>query len=369
MPDLKTLYDIRQSLHKVPEIAFGEVKTQEIIINELKEFTSLVLTRFEPTGLLYEHSTGEGEYILFRADMDALPITENTGCDFTSEHNGFMHACGHDMHITILIGLIQYVVKNNLKKNLLFLFQPAEEGEGGAEKIIKTGVFNKYKIKSAYALHITGAYKTGSIAVKQGIMLGIPQEFNVEITGKSSHVATPQKGIDAFLAGMSFYQEMMTLIAKRFPAQEPILFHIGKASAGTVRNIIPETCTFEGTFRCLKTEVKQKIINIMETVAESVEKSHEVAVKISFLCSYAPVDNDENLTNHFVKNIPADIVLHQAETSMIGEDFGYFSQLFPSVMFWLGTNSTEDLHSSKFLPDEKSIDVALEIYKCILQQD
>ena len=260
-------------------------------------------------------------------------------------------------------------LSHQLKQNILFLFQPAEEGHGGAEHIIKTGIFNNYKIKSAYALHVTGSYPTGSVAVKPGILMGIPQEFNIEFIGKSSHVATPHKGKDAFLAGMAFYHEMIMQITKRFPAQEPIIFHIGKMTAGTVRNIIPEFCSFEGTFRCLKKDIREKMIELMNSVAQSIEISHGVKVNITILCSYDPVINDEKLTESFIKTLPSDIAIHTAETSMVGEDFGFFSGMYPSVMFWLGTDCPEDLHSSKFLADEKSIDVALNVYKNILKDN
>ena len=362
------LYEIRKKLHKVPEIAFNEFKTQEVIMYQLKDCKNLKLIKFEPTGLLYEYSQGEGEYLMFRADMDALPIAEKTNCDFQSEHIGISHSCGHDIHMTILIGLIHHVVNNNLKKNILFLFQPAEEGHGGAVHIINTGIFDRFKIKAAYALHVTGQFPTGSIGVKSGIIFGIPQEFDVQIQGKSGHVATPHKGRDAFLAGLSFISDMNSLLQKRFPAQEPIIFHVGKVAAGNVRNIIPDLCVFEGTVRCLKKEVKIQIIDLMFCVGKSLELSHDVLVNISLLSSYDPVVNDKDLTKHLIKNIPDGINVIDVEYSLTGEDFGFFSELFPIVLFWLGTDAHEDLHSNRFLPDEKSIDVGLKVLKEIVNK-
>jgi N-acetyldiaminopimelate deacetylase len=366
MLNLQDLYDLRKKLHRTPETAFNEFKTQEIIQTQLSKYSELKLTKFEPTGLLYEYSHGTGEYLLFRADMDALPIQENTHCDFQSQNLGVSHACGHDMHMTILIGLIQYVIENKLKKNLLFLFQPAEEGYGGATHIINTGVFNKYNIKHAFALHVSAQFPTGTIGIKSGIILGIPQEFDVEFFGKSGHVATPHKGKDAFLAAMAFYQEVRNLINKKFPIQDPIIFHIGKATAGNVRNIISEYCKLEGTFRCLKKDIKEKVLDLMNSVAKSIENSHELDTKITLLCTYDPVINDEKLTQTFLKKLPKDIKVVNVDYSMTGEDFGFFTSLYPSLLFWLGTNSPEDLHSDKFLADEKSIDVALNIYKSLL---
>ncbi|MCL2062966.1 MAG: amidohydrolase [Candidatus Cloacimonetes bacterium] len=383
MFDLKNLYIIRKKFHRIPELAFQEIKTQDLILSEFadksmmkstlplsKEANTapLLLTKFEPTGLLYEYANGDGDYILFRADMDALPIKEETGCDFQSEHSGVSHACGHDIHLTILIGLIHYVIKYKLKKNILFLFQPAEEGHGGAEHIIKTGVFEKYKIKAAFALHITGQYPTGSIGIKSGIFFGIPQEFDIEFFGKSGHVATPQKGNDAFMAGMLYYQMIKNMLSNRFPAQEPIIFHIGKISSGSVRNSIPDYCKFEGTFRCLKKEVRDSILNMLQKSSEMLENFTEIKIKVTTLSSYDPVVNDDFLTKFLIESLPEDINVHYADYTMTGEDFGFFSGLFPSVLFWLGTNSNDDLHSNKFLPDEKSIEIALRIYKNILEK-
>jgi N-acetyldiaminopimelate deacetylase len=261
---------------------------------------------------------------------------------------------------------VHFVLQKELNLNLLFLFQPAEEGHGGAKHIIDTGVFNNYQIKSAFALHVSGQYPTGTIGIKKGIILGIPQEFDIEIIGKSGHVATPNKGRDAFMAGMAYYQEMNYLIAKRFPAQEPIIFHIGKVESGTVRNITPDHCKLEGTFRCLDKSVKDDIIKYMRIVAKSIENSHDVEVKIILLSSYDPVINDDKLTELFINNLPDDVNVVTVNYSMTGEDFGFFSGMYPSVMFWLGTNCDEDLHSNKFLPDDGCIEVGLKIFEKVI---
>ena len=375
MIDFQYLYELRKRLHRVPELAFKEFLTQDIVMSELDIYVgdSLQLHTFSPTGLLYEYAHGEGDYILFRADMDALPVVETTDCDFRSQHEGLCHACGHDVHITILVGLIKYVVSSELRLNILFLFQPAEEGYGGAQHIIKTGIFDKYSIKSAFALHVSAQFPTGTIGIKSGIIFGIPQEFDVEISGVAGHVATPQKGRDSFLAGVSFIQEVNALIAKRFPAQEPVIFHIGKITAGTVRNIIPQHCKLEGTTRCLKKEVRQEINEILFNVASSIEQMHDVKVKVTLLSSYDPVVNDSDLVNRLQQNIPPDINVEVVECSMTGEDFGFFSSLYPTVLFWLGCRNSDskilpvpDLHASNFLPDEKCIISALNIYKSIL---
>jgi len=370
MIDLSKLYEIRKSLHSSPELAFNEHHTQDIIKDTLKQYDTLKLTTFSPTGLLYEYkgNSENNDYTLFRADMDALPITEDTGCDFSSINDGISHACGHDIHMTILIGLINYCVENKVAHNILFLFQPAEEGLGGASHILKTGILSKYNIKNAYALHVTSQFPTGSIGIKSGIIFGIPQEFDVEIYGKGGHVALPQKGRDAFLAGISYINEIDTIFRRIFPPQEPVIFHIGHVNAGRVRNAIPEYCKLEGTTRCLKTEIRDELNELMYTVAKSIEISHRVQIKITLLQTYAPVINDPQTTEDFIWHLPPDIKVCQTEYSMTGEDFGFFTQLYPSVMFWLGTDSAEGLHSSRFLPDERSIDIGLKAMTSIIER-
>jgi N-acetyldiaminopimelate deacetylase len=369
MSDNAHLYDIRKQLHQIPEPAFKEFLTNEFIIKLFADCPLLQMTKFDPTGLLFRYSHGSGAYMLFRADMDALPISEDTGCDFPSRHDGFAHACGHDIHLSVLIGLIQYVIFTRPKLNILFLFQPAEEGHGGAKYIIDTGIFDSFEIKSAYALHVTSQFPTGSIAVKSGVIFGIPQEFNIEFFGRAGHVATPQKGRDAFLASVDFISTVQTLISKRFPAIEPVIFHVGKVTAGTVRNVIPAYALLEGTHRTLKSEVRDSVNEVMHTVAKSVQQCHDIEVKVTLLSTYEPVVNDEQLTYSFLRSIPTGIHVIQAEHAMTGEDFGFFSQLYPSVLFWLGADSNGDLHSPTFLPDEKCIDVAMAIYKAILENE
>jgi N-acetyldiaminopimelate deacetylase len=366
MIDYNELYNIRKKLHRTPELAYNEFQTQRIIENEFHDIKELNLTRFQPTGLLYEYKNSENEYTLFRADMDALPIKENTDCDFKSATEGISHACGHDVHITILIGLMKYVVETKPKRNFLFLFQPAEEGIGGAEKIIKSGELDKYNIKSVFALHVTSQFPTGEIGIKSGVIFGIPQEFDIELFGISAHAATPHKGKDAFKASVEYINKINEKLQNKIDKTEPVIFHIGKIESGNVRNAVPDYCKLQGTTRCVKKEVKTEIINIMNEVKQEIELNTGVNIKINLMASYDPVVNDLELTEQLIKLIPQNIKVNKVETSLTGEDFGFFSSIYPSVLFWLGTNSKYDLHSDKFLPDFECINTALEIYKKLI---
>ncbi len=362
------LVEIRKQLHKIPEIAYQEKKTQAYILSLFRDDSCFKTHLFDTTGILYEYKVNNNEFLLFRADMDALPLTEKTSCDYQSEHKGMMHACGHDVHMTILIGFMDWVRINKPNHNILFLFQPAEEGEGGAKAIIDTGIFNQFKIKSAFALHVSGAFPTGSIASKSGVIFGIPQEFNIIVNGKSSHVALPQNGKDAFLAAIQFYQAMNTLIVKHFHPLDSVVFHIGWVQAGTMRNSLPEQCVMKGTTRTLKKENWSELNDLIKNTAEAIAKINNVEILVEFPNTYDPVINHHDL-NELLKSVCDDQIRYiETNASMTGEDFGFFTTLYPGLLFWLGTDCTEDLHSASFLPDDKSIDVGIELFTRLLKK-
>lgn len=361
------LYNIRRHLHQIPETAYQEKETQEYILSLFENQKILKCHTFKTTGILYEYKVNNGDFLLFRSDMDALPIQEKTNCTFQSKNPGVMHACGHDIHMSILIGFIDWVCNNLPEQNILFLFQPAEEGEGGAQAIIKTGVFNSYSIKAAFSLHISGAYPTGTIASRTGVLFGIPQEFDIIVKGKSSHVALPQNGRDAFMAACDFYQNMNQLTTKRFHPIDPVVFHVGLVNAGTMRNSLAEECTMKGTTRTLTKENHEKMNNLIVNTAEHIARAHDLEIYVKFPNTYDPVVNNHTLNEMLKTLCDHKIKYIETNSSMTGEDFGFFTSMYPGLMFWLGTNCSEDLHSSSFLPDEKSIDVGLELYTRIIK--
>lgn len=355
------LIKIRKDLHQIPELGFKEFKTQAYIMNILKQFL-LTLHTFDFTGIVAEYKKNDGDYLIFRADMDALPITEETGCGFESIHKGRMHACGHDIHMTILLGLIEKVVKIKPDQNILFVFQPAEEGEGGAAKIIETGIFNNYKISAAFALHVYGKLPIGTISTKSGIFFANASEFNIRFEGKTAHVAFPENGKNSFVASIDFYQEMKKKLSQRFG--DKYICEIGKISAGQVRNAIPDKTVFEGTMRSFSNENQNEMKNILREIAQEIQAKTDVKIIPEFLSDYVSVDNNDDLYQKFVTKIKdSKYQFLEANAVMTGEDFGFFTKKFPGLLFWLGADNGDhyDLHYSKFLPDEKAIDVGIDV--------
>lgn len=367
---MEYLFKIRKDLHRIPEIAHNEIKTCSYIYEYLSKYPQLKIITFDFPGLLIEYTPQPDKkndgYLLFRAELDALPVEELTECDFRSEHRGMMHACGHDIHLTILIGLIDYVTEKRIGRNVLFLFQPAEEGQGGAEKVLATGVFNDYKVNEAYALHVRPNLPLGTISSCPGVIFGIPREFDVVFTGKSSHAANPHKGNDAIAAASHFIVNTQSMAAKSFPPDKNYLFHIGKINGGKIRNIVADECTVEGTLRVLKD--MDELMNLISKSAELSARHYGVTEEVKFLGTYDAVVNSPRLYNKLKANLPTGIEHIEAVPALTGEDFGFFTSRYEGLLFWLGCgDSSYDLHSPYFLPDEKAILTGLEVFKSLLK--
>ncbi len=354
------LIKIRKDLHRIPELALNEYKTQEYILSILKKYKNIKIITFDFTGILVEYTTNPNKsYKLFRADMDALPLSEKTEADFASKHHGIMHACGHDIHMTILLGLIDKILSEQIKSNFLFLFQPAEEAKGGAKRIIDTKILDNYNISEAYALHINGKYPVGTLSTKADIFFIATREIDIIIHGKSAHVAFPENGINALELAAKIYIDIKKEYAST-KFDSITLCEFGKLVAGDVRNSIAEKALIQGTIRAAKDNDIKKIEQIIENIINNYRQKAKIEIIIKN--PYKQVINDKNLYEKFksiVKSLNYQFI--EAKTEHTAEDFGYFSQLYPSLLFWLGGNSPYNLHSDKFLPDENAIFVGVKI--------
>ena len=359
---------VRQELHQIPELAFQEFKTQDYILEKLRAYPDLRIHRFNPTGLLVEYKTRTNKYLLFRADMDALPITENTGCSFSSLHSGKMHACGHDIHITILLGLIDQVMQCKPACNLLFLFQPAEEGRSGAEAVLADPVWAKYDIESAFALHVSPDLPAGTISSRAGNFFAATAEYDVTIQGVSSHIATPEKGKNALQAGIEIYQSVQQLphIVK---SDERFLCDFGKITAGTVRNSIPALCQLSGTMRAIDRKMIAALKESLKAICQAVAAAYDIEITTEFLAEYQEVYNSATLLENLkIAAAQTNISYQQADMTMAGEDFGFIAGRWQGLLFWLGASGKEfyPLHSDRFLPSEKSIAIGIKLFYQII---
>ncbi len=360
------LFALRRELHRIPEPAFREEETKKLLLAHLKPLDGIRVREFATnTGILVEYSPGSGPYRLFRADMDALPVEENTGCEFASKNAGMMHACGHDVHMTVLLGLIERVVAEKTPRNLLFLFQPAEEGEGGAQSVLAEGLIQRFDVEAAFALHVASGMPVGTASSRSGVFFGIPQEFDVEFRGRAAHAAFPEEGINALDAGREFLR-LMDIDITRLAQRHRVICHLGKMAAGTVRNVVPDRCKLEGTQRSLDQAVSLRINELLSYNAALAAEKVGADFRVDFLGNYDPVVNDPALLAELKQACAASgIGFQEAETALTGEDFGFFTSLYPSLLFWLGSGCDAPLHSDRFLPEEACIETGIKIFAAL----
>lgn len=360
---------LRHKLHQNPELSFQEFNTTKLLIESIRNLIDSdklkIITPYK-TGLIVEYKVNDGKYLLFRADIDALPIKEENEIAFKSKNN-FMHACGHDVHTAILFSFLQHVLKNKIQKNILFLFQPAEESGGGAIEFYNTGVFKKYNIQNAFALHVTDEYPIGTVASTNGVLFASSLEINIDFYGVNSHVAFPQEGKNAFNA-LRLFLDSIDKLPKDI--SKPFMFGAGKITAGEIRNILPGYARLEGTMRGLSSKELLKSYSIIENISIGIKKITGVNIETEKGAHYPEVIIDSKLFAKLSHTLSRKNNFIDCGYKMTGEDFGFFSHKFPSFMFWLGTSQGErhGLHNPKFLPDDKIINIGKSVYVEILKE-
>jgi len=363
-----TPVELRHKLHSNPELAYAEFKTTNLIlesINAIQGAKDILKLHFPMhTGLLVEYTVNEGDYLLFRADIDALPIVEETEYEFKSV-NSYMHACGHDVHTSILYGLLKYVIENKINKNILFFFQPAEESGGGAMKFFDTGVFDPFKIKNAFALHVTDEYEKGLIASTAGVLFASALELDIDFKGVAAHVAFPQNGKNA-ISALRLFLDAVDKIPK--DVNEPTIVGVGKISSGEVRNIAPGSARLEGSIRALSVEKANFVWAKIEDILTGIEQITGVKWVLTRGAHYPEVVVNKSLFDKFSNLLGEKYKFIDCSYKMTGEDFGYISRKYDSFMFWLGTSTGEKygLHNPKFLPDDSVIEIGISIFIEIL---
>ncbi|MFZ0455590.1 MAG: amidohydrolase [Ignavibacteriaceae bacterium] len=358
--------ELRHQMHQIPELMFREFETTRLILDNLANLPGIKIHKPIETGLIIEYSLNDGDYLLFRADIDALPIKEETSVSFASKSE-YMHACGHDVHSSILYGFINYCISEKVNQNIIFLFQPAEEGGGGAKKIIDTGILKQFSISKAFALHVTDEYPVGTVASTPGVLFASSLEVNIRFKGKSAHVAFPYEGINAFNA-LRLFLDAVDKIPKNI--EEPTLIGAGKISAGTVRNIVPSYAELEGTIRAITSEKALSYYENLIRILDGIKISTGADFIIEKGAHYNQVHVDPGLYKECMECLSPKFNFIDCGYKMTGEDFGFFTDLYPSFMFWLGTRQPGaakfGLHHPKFLPDDSIIDLGIDAYKLIL---
>ncbi|MCD5414511.1 MAG: M20 family metallopeptidase [Clostridiales bacterium] len=368
------LKKIRRDLHQIPELAFEEYKTSEYIVNYLEKLGITYEKKVAKTGVIaFFEGKSNSNAIAFRADMDALSITEKNDITFKSKNGGKMHACGHDGHMAILLGLARYLSENieKLKTNVVLIFQPAEEGPGGALPLINEGILEKYNIAEIYGLHIFPDLDEGKIGVREGVMMAQAGEFDIEIRGKSAHAAQPHKSIDSVLVMAELILGFQSIVSRNISPTEASVLTVGKVFAGDRRNIIANSAILEGIIRSFRTSTYNKIKGRIKDYIQGLEHIHSCSIALIFRDGYPSVMNDKRLTKDFIVGLCQDEV-QIIEPLMLAEDFSYYQKKIPGLFFFLGARNTKDdfiypLHNDRFNFDEDILNYGLSIYVRILK--
>ncbi|MFD1172077.1 N-acetyldiaminopimelate deacetylase [Oceanobacillus picturae] len=358
----ETLRSIRRELHQIPELGFQETKTQQYLLDKLTEWqTERVQVKKWKTGLLVRIAgTNPKKTIGFRSDIDALPITEDTGLAFSSTHAGKMHACGHDFHMTIALGSIHYFVENPPVDNLLFVFQPAEEGPGGALPMLQSDVFQAWLPDIIFALHIAPELPVGTVSSKEGLLFANTSELFIDFKGKGGHAAYPHLAKDMTVAASQFVVQLQQIISRGIDPLESALITIGKMESGYVQNAIAETARLEGTIRTLSPETMPIIKDKLQKLMDGFSLAYECEIDVDYGANYYQVYNDASYVHLFSKVMKEnDIKFDTAPAAMTGEDFGYMLKEIPGFMFWLGVSSPYGLHHAQLNPNEDALSVGV----------
>ncbi|MFC3038650.1 N-acetyldiaminopimelate deacetylase [Virgibacillus xinjiangensis] len=367
---LTELQEIRRSLHQIPELGFEEVKTQQFLLDRIEELkTDRVSVRTWKTGVLvHVAGTSPEKTIGFRSDMDGLPITEETGYDFQSSHEGRMHACGHDFHMTIALGVLKRVIDQPVADHVVFIFQPAEEGPGGALPMLHSEVFRQWKPDVIFALHIAPELPTGSVSCKEGLLFANTSELFLDFQGKGGHAAYPHLTKDMTVAASNFIVQMQQIVSRGIDPVESAVVTVGKMESGFVQNAIAETARLEGTIRALDPSSIHTVKQKLERLIRGFEHSYDCTIDVDYGANYYQVYNDHEMAGLFKEAAEdAGIDFRQASAAMTGEDFGYMLKEIPGFMFWLGVQSDYGLHSAKLNPNEEALQVGVEAVSSMIQ--
>ncbi len=350
---------LRRDIHREPELGFGTEKTAEKVISALDGLPLEIKTGVAENGIVATlRGEGEGPVVGLRADMDALPIQEETGLPFASETDGKMHACGHDGHTSMLVGAAHALsgMRERLNGTVKFVFQPAEEGEGGGRVMVEEGVADD--LGAIFALHLWPGLPFGTAATKAGPIMAAADAFEMTVRGTGGHGAMPHLSADAIVMAAQIVSALQTVVAREVDPVEPAVLTVGEIGAGTAYNIIPETARLGGTVRTLNDELRRRMPEKIERLARGVAGGMRGDVDVDYQFSYPVTMNDEEAAGRALdvasELFGEDNTLELANPSMGAEDFAYFLEKVPGAFVWLGVGEdVSGLHTPTFAFDEE----------------
>lgn len=359
---LDTLVRHRRALHRIPELMYDLPETQKYVLGALAGLTCEIVT-VATSGVLAYFDAGKTETALFRSDMDALPVTENTKNDFPSEHPGRMHACGHDGHMAMLLAFALWVDENvrSLPRNVLLAFQPAEESGGGGEQIAESGYLEKYSVTRAFAIHVEPNLPAGVVASRPGPLMARASEIHLEIEGKAGHAGIPGAGNDALAAAVDFVHGAYRAEAD-MAAERPHRMKFCQLQAGNSTNVIADAAHVKGTLRTYSDADFSYMKAALFSLATGAEEEYGVRCNLTVKDGYPAVINDAGLFDAARARTRIEMI---PEASFLGEDFSYYGRKVPAVLFRVGLGTGIPLHAANFDFDESALVAGVELYKTL----
>ncbi len=352
--------NIRRELHRHPELSYQEFQTARYICYKLQELDIPFQSNIAETGIVASlgPDTPGAPCVALRADMDALPITEQTGLEFASQNPGVMHACGHDGHVAMLLGAAALLKKHPVPGRVVFIFQPAEEGDGGARRMIAEGALQG--VDAIFAGHIDRHFDVNQISVDPGLICAYTDEFVIEIKGRGGHAAKPHETIDSIVVASLLVMAIQTLVSREVNPAYPSVVTVGKIHGGSAANVIAEKATLEGTLRTTHPQIRDQIIKGLTRMVKSMEDLYNAQTSMALTEGYPPVINDETAAaiakEVATKIVGATNVIPQSAPSMGGEDFSFFLAKVPGCFVRFGARKegldSVPAHSPRFDFDE-----------------
>ncbi len=357
----------RRYLHQIPEIGFELPKTKAYIETQMTALGYQTYT-VAKSGLIAVKKGTQDKAIAFRADMDALAIHEENDATYKSRHHGAMHACGHDAHMAMLLGLAELIArKDNIEKDVIFVFEPAEETLGGAKDIMESGMLDAYEIEAIFALHLDPDLEEGKLGMTDGIMTAQDGDFDLTIQGANAHGTNPHQGNDALLAAAQLSQQYHTIISRSLDPMHAAVINIGTMHVGEGRNIIANKATIKGSIRAFNLGVFQHLKNRMRQIDAGIEHAYNVTLDNVITDLHPPVINDHQLYEKMIATFHAHAIT-KIQPMLLAEDFSYYQQKMPGLFIMLGTKNIpqgydQSLHSSTFDFNEAILSRGVETFE------
>lgn len=337
----------RRDIHAHPETAFEEHRTAALVAEKLRSFGLEVETGIAGTGVVGTLKKGRGNRAIgLRADLDALPIIEQNTFAHVSTAPGKMHACGHDGHTTMLLGAARYLAESgDFEGTVNFIFQPAEENEGGGRAMIEAGLFDKYPVESVFGMHNIPGMAVGTFAIRPGPMMAAFDIFNLKVTGRGGHAAMPQFSIDPILIGSKIIEAYQSIVSRFIDPQEPAVISVTQFHGGDAYNVIPDAVEIKGCTRCFSPKVQALMEDMMRTMAEQICSAFGATAEFTYEKRYPPTVNALAETDMAAQAaasvVGAERVNLNPKPAMGSEDFAYMLQAKPGSYIWIGNGNGE----------------------------